>query len=70
MASLSRKERRALQKIYGPAKPWTYEKKREARRREAALMRDIVNLLEKHGGNLDSVRKAVMSVTEGDPDLF
>lgn len=70
MATLSRKERRALQKINGPQKPWAYEKQREARRKEAALMRDIVALLEKHGGDLDSIRKSVMSVTDCDPDLF
>jgi hypothetical protein len=70
MARLSRKERRALQKMYGPQKPWAYEKQREARRREAALMRDLVLLCSKHGLDLDSVKQSVMSVTEGDPDLF
>ena len=39
--ALSRKERRALQAIYGPQKPWAYQKEMDRRRREAALTREI-----------------------------
>jgi hypothetical protein len=70
MTLLSRRERRALQRMYGPQKPWAYQKEMNRRRREAALLRDLVTLCQKHGLNLDSVKKNVMSVTEGDPDLF
>jgi hypothetical protein len=70
MATLSRKERRALQKMYGPQKPWAYEKQREQRRKEALLLCDLVLLCGKHGLDLDSVKQSVMSVTGGDPDLF
>lgn len=70
MATLSRKERRALQKINGPQKPWAYEKEREQRRKEALLLRDLVLLCGKHGLDLDSVMKVAMSVTVRDPDLF
>jgi|HubBroStandDraft_2_1064218.scaffolds.fasta_scaffold02438_9 hypothetical protein len=70
MASLSRKERRALQAMYGPQKPWAYQKEMARRRQEAALLRDLVTLCQKHGLDLDSVKKNVMSVTESDPDLF
>jgi hypothetical protein len=70
MATLSRRERRALQKMYGPQKPWAYEKQREQRRKEAALLCDLVTLCAKHGLDLDSVKQSVMSVTEVDADLF
>jgi hypothetical protein len=70
MTSLSRKERRALQAMYGPQKPWAYQKEMDRRRREAALLRDLVTLCQKHGLNLDSVKQSLMSVTEADPDLF
>lgn len=70
MATLSRKERRALQKMYGPQKPWAYEKKREQRRKEAALLCDLVLLCAKHDLDLDSVKQSILSVTEVDADLF
>ena len=70
MTCLSRKERRALQAMYGPRKPWAYRKEMDRRRREAALLRDLVTLCQKHDLNLDSVKQSIMSVTEGDPDLF
>lgn len=70
MATLSRKERRALQKIYGPQKPWAYEKERERRRKQAALARDLVVLCDKHDLDLDSVKNVAMSVTEVDADIF
>ena len=57
--ALSRKERRALQAIYGPRKPWAYQKEIDRRRREAALMRDLVTLCQKYGLDLDSVRAVV-----------
>jgi hypothetical protein len=70
MTCLSRKERRALQAMYGPQKPWTYQKEMDRRRREAALLRDLVTLCQRHGLDLDSVKQSVMSVTEVDADLF
>lgn len=68
--SLSRKERRALQYLRDaaglpPAKPWAYQKEREARRREAALLADLVMVAAKHRTDLKSVTRALMSVTEG-----
>jgi hypothetical protein len=70
MTCLSRKERRALQAMYGPQKPWAYQKEMDRRRREAALLRELVNLCQKYGLDLESVKQSVMSVTEVDPDLF
>jgi hypothetical protein len=70
MSLLSRKERRALQRMYGPQRPWAYQKEMARRRREAALLRDLVTLCQKHRLDLDSVKQSIMSVTEGDPDLF
>jgi hypothetical protein len=67
---LSRRERRALQAMYGPQRPWAYQKEMDRRRREAALLRDIVNLCQKYDLNLESVKQSIMSVTDGDPDLF
>jgi hypothetical protein len=68
--ALSRRERRALQAMHGPQKPWAYQKEMDRRRREAALLRDLVTLCSKHGLNLDSVKQSVMSVNECDTDLF
>jgi hypothetical protein len=56
--------------MYVPQKPWAYQKEMARRRQEAALLRDLVTLCQKHGLDLDSVKKNVMSVTESDPDLF
>jgi hypothetical protein len=70
MTCLSRKERRALQAMYGPQRPWAYQKEMDRRRREAALLRDLVTLCQKYGLDLDSVKQSVMSVTEVDADLF
>jgi hypothetical protein len=61
--ALSQKERRLLREINGPRPPWFYEKQREARRKEAALLADIVLLCSKHRLNLDSFMEAVKSFT-------
>jgi hypothetical protein len=68
--ALSRRERRALQAMYGPQKPWAYEKKRETRRKQTALMRDLVILCQKYDLDLDYLTESIKSVTGVDPDLF
>lgn len=68
--ALSRKELRALQAIYGPQKPWFYQKEMNRRRREAALMRDLVTLCQKYSLDLDSVMKVCLSVSTVPPVEF
>jgi chorismate mutase len=68
MTSLSRKERRVFEYLreqqgLPKAKPWAYQKEIAARRREAALLRELVNLIGKHGFNLESVTELLKSVT-------
>lgn len=65
---LPRKIRRALQherkqKGLPPAKPWTYQQENAERRRQALLLRGVVDLLKKHGGDLDAVQQALKMVT-------
>lgn len=68
--ALSRKERRALQAIYGPQKPWAYQKEMDRRRREAALTRETTALCTRFGLDLESVMKAILSVNPPSPVEF
>jgi len=62
---LSRQERRALQRLYGPATPWKYEKELARRRREAALIKAATVFCSEFNLDLESVLKAVLSVNPG-----
>jgi chorismate mutase len=66
--ALTRKERRVFEYLreqqgLPKAKPWAYQKEIAARRREAALLREIVSLIGKHGYDLESVTELLKSVT-------
>jgi chorismate mutase len=68
MTSLSRKERRVFEYLreqqgLPKAKPWEYQREIAARRREAALLRELVSLIGKHGFDLESVTSLLKSVT-------
>jgi hypothetical protein len=66
--TLTRKERRVFEYLreqqgLPKAKPWAYQKEIAARRREAALLRELVSLIGKHGYDLESVTDLLKSVT-------
>jgi chorismate mutase len=68
MTYLSRKERRVFEYLreqqgLPKARPWAYQKEIAARRREAALLRELVSVIGKHGFDLESVTDLLKSVT-------
>jgi chorismate mutase len=55
--------RNPLAAAIAKARPWAYQKEIAARRREAALLRELVSVIGKHGFDLESVTDLLKSVT-------